>query len=95
MSLPLTATDVLNREFLELRAKILELAASLDRLERASGDVSDDLRLAKLQRAIELLQGETGGRAERVQLLFSRPYNEDWPTALGVTEGRAPINLPR
>ena len=95
MSLPLTAPDVLNREFLELRAKILELAASLDRLDRAAGDVAEDPRLAKLHRGLELLLGEAGGRAERVQLLFSRPYNEDWQTALGVIEGRTPVNLPR
>jgi hypothetical protein len=95
VSQSLTAPDILNREFLELRAKILELAASLDRLDRAQGEVADDPRLAKLHRGLELLLGETGGRAERVQLLFSRPYNEDWQSALGVIEGRTPVNLPR
>jgi hypothetical protein len=84
VSIPLSATAVLNREFLELRAKVLELAASLDRLERAEGQVEDDPRLAKLRKGIELLLSEDPGRAERVQLLFSRAYNEDWPTALQV-----------
>ena len=40
MSLPLSAPEVLSREFLEIRAKILEIAAAFDRLERAAGDVS-------------------------------------------------------
>lgn len=95
MSQSLTAPDILNREFLELRAKILELAASLDRLDRAQGEVADDPRIAKLRRGLELLLGESSNRAERVQLLFSRPYNEDWQTALCVIEGRSPVNLPR
>ena len=86
MSTPLSAAAVLNREFLELRAKVLELAASLDRLERAEGSVADDPRLAKLRRGIEILLSQQTDRAERVQLLFSRAYNEDWPTALQVSE---------
>ena len=48
MSLPLSAAEVLGREFLEIRAKILEIAAAFDRLERAVGDVSDDPRVARL-----------------------------------------------
>ena len=86
MSTPLSAAAVLNREFFELRAKVLELAASLDRLQRAEGSVADDARLAKLHRGIEILLSEQESRAERVQLLFSRPYNEDWPVALQVPE---------
>jgi hypothetical protein len=35
MPIPLDATEVLNREFLEIRAKLLEIAAALDRLDRA------------------------------------------------------------
>lgn len=86
MPSPLSAAAVLNREFLELRAKVLELAASLDRLQRADGTVADDARLAKLRRGLEILLSEQPDRAERIQLLFSRPYSEDWPTALQVTE---------
>jgi hypothetical protein len=86
VSLPLTAPAVLNREFLELRAKILELAASFDRLDRAEGAVADDARVAKLRRGLEIVLSDEADRAERVQLLFSRPYNEDWPTALQVPE---------
>jgi len=87
----LSAEAILNREFLELRAKVLELAASLDRLHRAEGAVDDDPRLAKLRRGLEILLSPEADRAERVQLLFSRAYNEDWPTALQVPEVQATI----
>lgn len=88
VSIPLSAEAVLNREFFELRARVLELAASLDRLDRAHGDVAADPRMEKLKRGIELLLSPDADRAERVQLLFSRPYNEDWPTALQVPNAR-------
>ena len=39
MSNPLSASDVLNREFLEVRARLLQVAAALDRLDRAAGSV--------------------------------------------------------
>lgn len=79
MSLPMTASDVLDREYLEIRAKILEIAASLDRLDRADGDVSTDPRTTKLRQGLDLLNGPHADRAEQVQLLFSRAYEDDWP----------------
>ncbi|MCH7726458.1 MAG: hypothetical protein IH991_08280 [Planctomycetes bacterium] len=78
MSIPMTAQEVLDREFLEVRAKILELAASLDRLERADGAVTDDHRVALVREAFEVLQGARSDRAEQVQLIFSREYEDDW-----------------
>lgn len=78
MSHPQTAPEVLDREFLELRAKILELAASFDRLQRAHGEVENDQRLARLHEALEILKSPQDDRAEQVQLLFSRTYEDDW-----------------
>jgi hypothetical protein len=75
---PNPAAQVLNREFLEMRCKILELAASLDRLSRGAGSVAEDPRFAKLREAIGLLIEIRDDRAEQVQLLFSRPYDDDW-----------------
>ena len=74
----MTAQEVLDREFLEVRAKILELAASLDRLERADGAVTDDRRIALVREAFEVLQGAQSDRAEQVQLIFSREYEDNW-----------------
>jgi hypothetical protein len=74
-----TKTDVLNREFLEVRAKILELAAALDRLQRAEGSLEGDPRVARIQNALDTLRASaTNGRAEDVQLIFSLPYDDDW-----------------
>lgn len=75
---PMPATDVLDREFLEVRAKILELAASLDRFERGAGSVADDPRMQLIQDGFRILQERQDGRAERVQLLFSQPYEQEW-----------------
>ncbi len=73
---------VLDQEYLPVRAKILEIAASLDRIQRAADDVADNVadapRLKQLQAAIESLLEDEPGRAKRVQLLFSRPYDQRW-----------------
>lgn len=81
----LTAPEVLNREFLETRSKILELAAALDRLTRAEGSVADDPRLARLHEAIDAVQELASDRAERVQMIFSRPYDAHWQTTFKAT----------
>ncbi len=82
MPIPLNATEVLNREFLELRAQILQMAATLDRLDRAAGSVNDDPRSARIQKALAVLQSRDGNRAEQVQLIFSLAYEEGWQKAL-------------
>lgn len=73
-----SAVDVLNREFLEVRCKLLELAAALDRLDRASGSVADDARMAKVAAALQVIQASGHDRAEQLQLIFSRPYDAQW-----------------
>ena len=84
MPIPLEAPEVLNREYLEVRAKLLQVAATLDRIERASGSVTGDPRMAKIRAALEVLLA-TGGRrnsenlrAEQIQLVFSLPYDDEW-----------------
>jgi hypothetical protein len=74
----LTAPELLNREFLEIRCKILDLAAAFDRLARAEGSVNEDPRLARLQEALQAIQQLQTDRAERVQMIFSRPYDANW-----------------
>lgn len=84
MTLPLTAAEVLSREFLEIRAKILEIAAAFDRLERSAGDVSDDPRIARLHEALKVVSEPQGERAEQVQLVFSREYDKQWQRTMKV-----------
>ena len=78
MKSPMTANAVLEREFLKARAKMLELGAILDRIERAPGDVSGDRRRALLRQGVQILHEDQTNRAERLQMLFSLPYPEGW-----------------
>ena len=76
----MNSKQILDREFLEIRAKILEVAAALDRIERADDDVSNDSRMALIADAINVIAQEQSDpiRAEKIQLLFSRAYDEKW-----------------
>ncbi len=78
-----TANEILDECFLETRAKLLEIAATLDRVDRAAdagNAVSGDSQQsrAKIDDAIRILLSEGPDRAERLQLLFSREYSEAW-----------------
>lgn len=84
MSSAISSTLPLDREFLPARAKILEIAAALDRIQRASPEDAEDPRWKQLQDGIKLLQSEDLERAEQVQLLFSRPFDEQWRETLNV-----------
>lgn len=83
MSTPMAAPDVLDREFLEVRAKLLELAASFDRLDRGDGSVAGDPRLERIQESLDVLQQNRPGRAEEIQMIFSRPYDDEWQQRFG------------
>ena len=66
------ASDILDREFLETRARILTVAATLDRMARAEGSVEEDSRYQDLLKSLALLaQGNAGSLAEEVQKIFS------------------------
>ena len=78
------AEAVLEREFLEIRAKILEVASSLDRFDRGEGDVSGDARYKQLLQGIDILKESGEGRAERVQTLFSLAYDPKWRSNFGI-----------
>ncbi len=45
MPTPLDAPELLEREFLEIRARLLHIASSFDRMDRAEGSVAADPRL--------------------------------------------------
>ncbi|MEZ6086920.1 MAG: hypothetical protein R3C05_02580 [Pirellulaceae bacterium] len=79
-----SASDVLDRHFLETRARILEIAAILDRIDRAGGIEGDDRRMQQLYQGIQILLQSDDNRAEQVQRLFSRPYSTNWRQEMGV-----------
>jgi len=80
----MNASDVLQRDFLPLRGKLIEIAAALDRLARAEGPWADDPRIHQVRRSLEILAGTTQGsdRAEQVQRVFSLPYDPQWRESL-------------
>ncbi len=84
-----SANQILDDSFLEVRAKLLEVAATLDRVDRSADDHSplspEALpRRAKLDEAIRILLSEGPDRAERLQRLFSREYEADWRAQMQV-----------
>ncbi|MBN1396256.1 MAG: hypothetical protein JW959_14630 [Pirellulales bacterium] len=74
MSSILSADVALEREFLGIRCRLIDLAASLDRIDRSAGGPPDDPRLAQIRRGLEIIASDGPDRAERVQLEFSLPY---------------------
>jgi hypothetical protein len=89
MSAPIDAPELLNREFLEIRARLLQVAAALDRLDRAEGDVARDKRRIDIGKAISILAESRGDRALRMQMVFSLPYDKDWKKTLRLDNGKA------
>jgi hypothetical protein len=88
------AKTVLDHDFLEARCKILEIAAILDRIDRAPGRPGEhpDPRLAQLRQAIEALAEPGPGRAETVQRIFSLDYDPAWREKLTVPRSRSRVS---
>ncbi|QEG35663.1 hypothetical protein [Bythopirellula goksoeyrii] len=78
----MSAETLLEQEYLPTRAKILEIAATLDRVARGDERLSSDPRVKQLRSALEMLLDDQSDRAARIQLLFSRPYDENWSDTL-------------
>jgi hypothetical protein len=70
----MTARDVLDAYFLETRAKLLEIGAMVDRVERAEGAdaVKGDARMGFIWGALEILRDGERDRAGRIQRLYSK-----------------------
>ena len=75
---PMSSTAIVDRYFLEHRAKLIDLAAFLDRVDRAEGSSKSepDFRIAAMRQAINELNTEEPGRARRVQEIFSDQSTE-------------------
>lgn len=78
------ASNVFSQEFLPIRAKLLEIAAALDRLDRADGALDNEPRRTQVQAAIQVLLRPEDDRAEQLQLIFSRPYDDAWQKSFGI-----------
>src|SRR6202789_4558856 len=65
----MTRQQILDLYFLDARHKLIELAAFLDRVERAEG--KDDFRLQAFRAALGELTGGKKEKAKKVLLAFS------------------------
>ena len=70
---PMNYEAIVEAYFLEHRAKLIDIAAFLDRLERASDQENNntDFRVEALRKALKILDDGDGERARRVLELFS------------------------
>ena len=84
MPTSIDAAERLNREFLSIRCRLVDLAAALDRIERGEGSVAGDPRLDQVRRSLAILADAKPDRAEQIQLAFSLPYQADWKTQYGL-----------
>jgi len=77
----MTRQQALDLYFMDARFKLLELAAFLDRLDRAQGQA--DFRLDAFRRALRELDSKKPERAKQVLLAFSDPTTEPIEKAPG------------
>ena len=75
----MTRQQILDLYFLEARAKLIDLGAFLDRVERASGP--EDFRMEAFRKALAELSKPGAEKAKQVLLAFSDPTTEPIPAA--------------
>jgi len=75
----MTRQQILDLYFLDARSRLIDLAAFLDRIERASGN--EDFRMKAFRKAVGELSGKKHRRAEKVLLAFSDPTTKPIPVA--------------
>ncbi len=80
---PMTRSQVIDRYFLEHRAKLIEVAAFLDRVDRAParGGESVDYRVTALKAVTAVLGDPKPDKAKRVLELLSDPTDQPIATA--------------
>lgn len=77
----MTRQQVLDLYFMDARAKLIDLAAFLDRVDRATEGA--DFRLTAFHQALRELDGKEPQRARQVLLTFSDPTAEPIEMASG------------
>lgn len=88
---PLARTQVIDRYFLEHRAKLLDIAAFLDRVDRAKPESQpgssegEDFRLDAFRTALKILSDANPHRTKRILETFSDPT--DTPAAAADGKG--------
>ena len=68
----LSQQQLIDEYFMEVRAKLLDVAAFLDRLDRSvERNAEDDFRLVAMRQALRMLAAEAADRVSCLQMLFS------------------------
>ena len=81
---PLARKQVVDLYFLEHRAKMIDVAAFLDRVDRAQPEgEAEDFRITAMRRALGVLTDGQGERARRVLDAFSDPSADPIPKSPG------------
>ena len=73
--------NILALYFLDARARLIDIAAFMDRVDRADGET--DFRYDAFREALKALESGQADRAEKVLLAFSDPSDEPIPQATG------------
>jgi PHD/YefM family antitoxin component YafN of YafNO toxin-antitoxin module len=81
ISSPLTQRQLIEEFFMEHRTKVLDIAAFMDRLDRAAvRDAEDDFRYVAFRETLRELSSAAPGRVERVQMILSDQTTEPLET---------------
>ena len=84
---PQSSAEMVDMYFLENRAKLIDIAAFLDRLERASDtDASDDFRIKAFAKAAAVITDGAPDKAKRILEIFS-DYTPDIPESAPQSKG--------
>jgi hypothetical protein len=73
---PLDRKALIELGFIEARAKALDIAAFLDRLDRAGPDAPPDFRVEAIRAALRIALESAPARAERILNAWSDPTSE-------------------
>ena len=76
----LSRKELLDEYFVENRNRLLEVAAFLDRLDRADTSSAADFRTKALAAALVSLSGPAANHVEQIQMLLSDPTTEPIPS---------------
>ena len=74
--------------FLAVRHQLIEIGAALDRMDTVPAD-GPSLRRQQIEEAIAVLATDQPGRAAAIQMVFSRVYDADWQSRMGVGGGKS------
>ena len=83
---PMTAADALETYFIDNRARLLEIASFLDRIDRYENSTAAkaDFRYGAFMKALKLVAEAGESRTEKLQLLFSDRSTDPIESAVGL-----------